>query len=168
MTETSFQLVSARNTFIGSCNLKSRECAFSRHSWIPVFSIVIWTLNLPFSFFNLHLSLLWPCYTGRWSPRDGERGYVHVGLFFNYGPRGRQNICPDGLDEGTRISLVWVRCPHPQARRPGQWVGLAIWNPGDWLGVLWPCLEGILKEGTETTRETDTNEQVMMVQCVSC
>lgn len=41
VTETQFQPVPAQNTFIDSCNLKSREYTVLRLSWIPVASVII-------------------------------------------------------------------------------------------------------------------------------
>lgn len=125
-------------------------------------SFGLWIFPSPF---HLHRSLFWPCFTGRWSPSDGEHGCVFAGLVFNYGCRGRESIWPSVSDESPR------RWSHdPTSSSEGAWAvgSLAIWNHGEWSGLLWPCLEGILKEGTRTIRETEIGEQVMMIQCVSC
>lgn len=125
VTETQLQLAPARDTFISSCNLKSRECAILRHSQILVVSNFIWILNF---FFNLSClpSSIPTCFSSRCSPHDGEHGSGLVGLFFNYGPRVRERLCLNSLGESPKISSVWVTCLQAEARETRQWAGPVI------------------------------------------
>lgn len=106
---------SSKKHTIASCNLKSREWAVLRHSWIPGLSDVIWILNLSFHLSFLPSSML-TYFTGRLLPRDGEHGCGLAEFFFSYGSMGRESICFNSLNGSPRISLVWVTCPHAIAR----------------------------------------------------
>lgn len=106
---------SSKKHAIASCNLKSREWAVLRHSWIPGLSNVIWILNLSFHLSFLPSSIL-TYFTSRLSPRDGEHGCGLAEFFFSYGLMGRESICFNSLNGSPRVSLVWVTCPHATAR----------------------------------------------------
>jgi hypothetical protein len=65
MTETQFCLAPARDTFIGSCNLKSESIL--EYYWI--FSKVFWIWIFP-PVSHFCLPWFWCCFTGKLSPHD--------------------------------------------------------------------------------------------------